>query len=262
MAEETIYTAETGMVTISTANARLDGGGTLGSVITGATTGTIIKSVSIKAQANTTEGMIRLFIFSGANNYLLAEIPVPSVTKSSRDKSFETHFELDLFLQEGDVLKASTEKGEPFNIIAIGLNVSYGTYPRMDTTIFTAQNGYTTISVANPNLDGTGTLVQILQSFSGSFLGAEIQRIFLKAISTTSSGMLRLFIRNSAGTSTLLFTEIPVSAVTPTATAPSFEEVLVYQNFFLQAGYKIMASTENAQTFVVSVEALNFASAS
>ena len=63
MAAETQYTANTGKVLISTANSNLDGTGTLGTVLTAASNGTLIKAITVKAQVNTTEGMVRLFLF-------------------------------------------------------------------------------------------------------------------------------------------------------------------------------------------------------
>lgn len=89
MAAETQYTANTGCVTISTANSNLDGTGTLGTVLTGASNGTLIKSIIVKAQTNTTQGMIRLFVNGGGATELIAEIEVPAVTKSSTDPSYE-----------------------------------------------------------------------------------------------------------------------------------------------------------------------------
>jgi hypothetical protein len=260
MAEETQYTAKTGQVTISSANTRRDGTGTMGDVITGAANGTLIKSVFIKAQTNTTEGMIRLFVYTGASNpVLIGEIPVSNITKSSRDKSFETYLELDLFLQSGDTLKASTENAETFNVIAIGLDVAYDTTAsRLDSTLFMAQTGFSGIALANPNLNGTGFMSQILLTNSTPYNGAQIKRIFLKANASTTPGMVRLFIRNTAETLNTLFTEIPVPAVTPTATAETFEYVLEFNNLFLQTEYSILASTENAELFVVTAEAMNF----
>ena len=64
MAEETQYVANTGMQTISTANSNLDGTGTLSSaILTGSANGTLIKTVTVKAQVTTTQGMVRLYIY-------------------------------------------------------------------------------------------------------------------------------------------------------------------------------------------------------
>lgn len=261
MAEETQFTVNMGLATISTANGNRDGTGTIGNVITGASNGTLIKTVTVKAQTNTTEGIIRLYVYNGTITGLLAEIPVSSVTLSSRNPSFEIHLNLDLFLKEGYILKASTEKAETFNIIAIGLNQSYNTTSvRSDTTQYEAQDGIGKLSIANPNLDGTGTVVSLIQASTvgSGWLGEKIGKMHLKATGSTTPGMLRLFIQNSAGTVTTLFSEIQVPAVTPTTISPSFERIVMYNNFFLQTGYKIMGSTENAQSFGAVTEGMLF----
>ncbi len=60
MAEEIQYTANTGMVTISSANSNLDGSGDIYKVLVGAANGTVIKTVTIKAITSTKKGMVRL----------------------------------------------------------------------------------------------------------------------------------------------------------------------------------------------------------
>ena len=125
MAAETQYTANTGMVTISTANSNLDGTGTLGTLLTAASNGTLINSITCKAQGNTTQGMIRLFIYDGTNTRLVQEIEVPAVTKSGQDHSFETTIQCDFRLKSGDVFKVSTQNAETFNVIANAVNWAY-----------------------------------------------------------------------------------------------------------------------------------------
>lgn len=125
MASETQYTANTGCVTISTANSNLDGTGTLGAVLTGAANGTLIKSIIIKAQTNTTQGMVRLYSNGGGATELIAEIEIPAVTKSGSNPSFETYLEINYALKSGYILKASTQNAETFNVIAEGLDWEY-----------------------------------------------------------------------------------------------------------------------------------------
>ncbi len=81
MAAETQFTANTGFAVIDTANTNLDGTGTIGSVITGASNGTLIKTITVKALDNTTNGMVRLFIYNGTNKRLISEIEIPPVTR-------------------------------------------------------------------------------------------------------------------------------------------------------------------------------------
>lgn len=112
MAAETQYTANTGMVIISSGNPLLNGGGALGTVLTGASNGTLIKTVSIKAQGTTTHGMVRLFIYDGTNTKLISEVEIPAVTRTVTDPAFEISIPMDYSLKSGWSLKASTEQNE------------------------------------------------------------------------------------------------------------------------------------------------------
>jgi len=127
--ERAKYTANTGQVSISTANTNLDGTGTLGTVITAPKTafskGTLIKTITIKSQVNTTDGMVRLFVYDGTNTRLLLEVPVKAVTKSASADSFHKVINLNYYLEENCSIKASTEKAETFSIIAEGLDITY-----------------------------------------------------------------------------------------------------------------------------------------
>lgn len=251
MAAETQYTANTGLVAISTANTNLDGTGTLGTVLTAASNGTLVKSVTIKAQGNTTQGMVRLFVTGGGSTNLISEIEIPAVTKSSVDPSFEIHMPINYALKSGYVLKAATNNAETFNVIGEGLDwVYYTTSVRPESTKYTANTGMVQIATANSNLDGSGTLGSVLTAASN---GTLIQTVQVKAIVNTTAGMVRLYIYN--GTTNFLFTELRVSAVTKSATANSFSHPLFFINdFALQSGYLLKASTQNAETFNVIAE--------
>jgi hypothetical protein len=257
MAEETQYTANTGMVTISTANSNLDGSGTLSSaIITGTSNGTLVKTVTIKAIQNTTHGMVRLFIYDGSNTKLAAEIEIPAVTKSSTDPAFEIMIPVDFALKSGWSLKASTEKAESFNVIAEGLDWEYyASSVRPESINYTSNLGMATISTANSNLDGTGTLGTILTAASD---GTQIQTITIKSQVNTTAGMIRLFLYD--GSNTKLLTEIPVVAITKSATVNSFSRKIDFggQGFALKSGWILKASTEVAQSFNIIAEGLNW----
>lgn len=108
---------------ISTANSNRDGTGTIGTVYTGGTNGSRIDNVIIKATGTTTAGMVRLFVHNGSSYFLVTEIYVPPMTASATVSTFETQFvfENGLILASSSwSLRASTEKGETFNVIAIG----------------------------------------------------------------------------------------------------------------------------------------------
>jgi hypothetical protein len=87
---------------------------------------------------------------------------------------------------------------------------------------------------------------------SGTYKGLRIESITVKALVTTTSGMVRLFLYN--GSNTRLITEIPVPAITASATEPSFEKKISLSGFHLKAGWEIWASTEKNEAFAVTVE--------
>ncbi len=257
MAEETQYTANTGMATISTANSNLDGSGTLGTILTGASNGTLIKSVSIKATGNTTVGMVRLFVHDGANTaYLLLEVPVPKNAQASTNPAWEEQITLDFTLKSGYILKASTQVAESFNVIAEGMDWAYyGGSVRTDTTKWTPNNGRASISTANSNLDGSGTLgTAFTAGTSATYKGASIRSISIKSTVNVTSGMVRIFLYDGTNTA-LLLTEIPVKTETKSALDEAFDRTVIFDDDFdLKAGWSIKVSTQVAENFRVVVE--------
>lgn len=266
MAEETQYTANTGMVTISTANSNLDGSGTISAaIITGASNGTLIKTVTVKAQGNTTQGMVRLFIYDGTNTKLVAEIETPAVTKSATDPSFEIIIPVDFALKVNWSLKASTEKGETFNVIAEGMNWAYYGSVRPESSKYTANTAMATITTANTALTGAGTEgTNIWNIITAASNGTQIQSVTIKSKLTglTSAGMVRLFVNDGGGDGTthnFLLTEIPVEATTQSATAHSFSARVNFggKGFFLKNTWKLRATTETNDDFNVIAEGLD-----
>ena len=118
------YTANTGAVNISTANSNLNGTGSMGTVLTGALDGTLIKSVTIKAAGSTSEGMVRLFINPGGgpNIFLFKEIPIPASVQTAEQPAVVVTIRCNFTLNSGDLLKASTQVADSFNVIADALD--------------------------------------------------------------------------------------------------------------------------------------------
>lgn len=114
----------------------------------------------------------------------------------------------------------------------------------------TPKCGVGQVSVANTNRDGTGTVATV---FSAGANGSRIDAIDIKAVSTTTAGMIRLFLHD--GTNTRMLTEVPVVAATPSGTLPTWEAQLNVNTMaqvlplVLPAGYSLWASTHNAETF-------------
>lgn len=106
------------------------------------------------------------------------------------------------------------------------------------------------VSTANTARDGTGTIATI---FTAGASGSRIDAINLKAVGTTTAGMIRLFIHD--GTNARLLTELPVAATTPSATLPAWEAQLNTNSMsqilplVLPTGYSLRASTEKTETF-------------
>ncbi|HYG53369.1 MAG TPA: hypothetical protein VD905_20870 [Flavobacteriales bacterium] len=261
------------MVKISTANTNLDGTGTLGTVITGASNGTLIKNVYIKAtdtgNASIAQGMIRLFIYDGsANTRLLMEIDVPNASQSSTDPSWETCIPLNYHLKSGYVLKASTQNADNFNVVAEGLDYAYyATSVRPESTNYTANTGLVLANAANTALDGSGTVGTDLFSVvtagaSGSgWKGLVIDSINIKAIGDTTKGMIRIFIQNTGtgSSNTFLITEVFVPPVDASGTFQSFHRKVVFpQRLQIQAGYKIIVATQVAESFTVIADAMDW----
>ena len=110
--------------------------------------------------------------------------------------------------------------------------------------VATPKLGIALVSTANANRDGTGTIETV---FSAGANGSRIERVVVEARSTTTAGMIRLFLHN--GTTAFLWREVVVSAVTPSATVKTFREEIAVEDLVLQTGYSLRASTHNAENF-------------
>ena len=101
-----------------------------------------------------------------------------------------------------------------------------------------------TVSVANPNRDGTGTLVDLM---TGLLAGSTISSIVIKAQGTTTQGMIRFFYFD--GVTNHLYSETPVSAVTASGTSSTFTTTAYASGLIIGYNQKLRVSTEKAETF-------------
>lgn len=101
------------------------------------------------------------------------------------------------------------------------------------------------ISTANNNLDGTGSLTTILQ---GTNNGNSITSIDIKAVESTSQGMVRLYF--SDGVNTKLFWESSVPSITQDEVTPTYHSNLQF-DFVLPTEYLIKASTQVGNVFQI-----------
>lgn len=101
-----------------------------------------------------------------------------------------------------------------------------------------------TISVANPNRDGTGTLVDLV---TGLLNGTTVSSIVIKAQGTTTAGVIRLFYYD--GVANYLYSEVPVQAVTASSTNSSFTTSTFASGLIIGYNQKLRIATEKAETF-------------
>lgn len=112
----------------------------------------------------------------------------------------------------------------------------------------TVANAVAVLSSSNTNRDGTGTIVDII---TGAASGTRIDDISIAATGTTTNGMIRFYI--SDGTNTRLWREIGVIANTPSGTVSAWSYYLSDLGLVIESGWKLRASTHNAETFHVIV---------
>lgn len=122
------------------------------------------------------------------------------------------------------------------------------------------------IATANTGRDGTGTLgtVYTARSAANGGTGALIEFVTVCATTTTTAGMVRLFVDD--GTAHMV-REIAVGAITPSATVKAFTITTTEgadANGKLEVGIRLKpgdilkASTHNAETFTVRAEGGEF----
>ena len=119
----------------------------------------------------------------------------------------------------------------------MAVNANYAATPRIFAGL---------LSVANPNRDGTGTLVDLGAAGAS---GSRLEYAVLKALATTTAGMIRLFIHD--GTNAWIIHEEPVQAIVPGADNPSWSRMVNLGGVNLPANWSLRACTHNAEQFEV-----------
>lgn len=118
------------------------------------------------------------------------------------------------------------------------------------TFVITPKMGMVRFATGNSNRDGTGTLADII---TGGTFGTRIDRVTFMATSTTTAGLLRLYIYDGSS-ATRLWREVPVTAVTPSGTVATFRAVIQSPDahsplLVLPNSYVLKCSTVNAEQF-------------
>lgn len=110
--------AKTALGFIDSANSSMTGAGAT-TIYTASLDGGTISSIAIKAQGQTTPGMVRIFLqdSGGGTTELLFEVAIPGMPQSGTQPSFGIVIPLNFVVESGYKILASTQNGEPFNII-------------------------------------------------------------------------------------------------------------------------------------------------
>lgn len=112
--------------------------------------------------------------------------------------------------------------------------------------IGTPKSSSVAIATANINRDGVTGVYGTLHTAGAS--GSRIDVINITATGTTTAGMIRIF-NNGA-----MIREVPVLAITPSATQPAWSFELVFDPaLVLAASAVIKVSTEKAETFNLTI---------
>ena len=113
-----------GLAQITTANTNRDGTGTLVDVVVPVTSGgALITTVQVIATGTTTAGVVRLFLYDGTNNRLLAEQLVSAITPSTSVAVWSATITVNVTIPSTWKLKASTHNTETFNVIPLTANL-------------------------------------------------------------------------------------------------------------------------------------------
>ena len=120
-------TPKTAIAQVSTANTARDGTGTIATVYTAGSSGSVVYKVRVIATGTTTANVVRLFINDGTNTRLLEELMVPALTPSTSNHVFATEVTFPVtapvFLPSGYSLRASTNNAETYNVFAFGADI-------------------------------------------------------------------------------------------------------------------------------------------
>lgn len=86
------------------------------------------------------------------------------------------------------------------------------------------------VATANTNIDGTGTITELIAGATG---GTRVLEITAKGAATTAAANINIFLTTNSGTTYRLFDTIAVTAVTTGNTTPTFRGRTTYTNLVL-----------------------------
>lgn len=115
------------------------------------------------------------------------------------------------------------------------------------------------VSAANTNRDGTGTIATVA---TGTADGKRVDNVRIKAIVTTTAGMIRFYYSPDSGTTNYLIGEVVVSAITVAAGTAGFEYDWTPPGGFIDlvaTTDMLRASTHNAEAHNLYARSASYA---
>lgn len=126
MAAEPVFavTPRIASVNIATANTNRDGTGTVGTLITGASTGTRVAEIVCQARVTTTAGMVRIFLYDGTY-YFFDEVAIAAATVSASAKAtrVSTTYNNLILPNASWSVRVSTHNAESIDVTALGADL-------------------------------------------------------------------------------------------------------------------------------------------
>jgi hypothetical protein len=118
-------TPRIGATNVATANTNRDGSGTVATLIVGASTGTRVAEIIVKARVTTTAGMVRVFLYDGTTYRLLDEYSIAAATVSAsvQGTRVSTTYNNLILPSASWSIVVSTHNAESIDVIALGADL-------------------------------------------------------------------------------------------------------------------------------------------
>jgi hypothetical protein len=104
---------------------------------------------------------------------------------------------------------------------------------------------FASLSSANTNLDGTGTITSLI---TGAATGTRVLEINMQCSATSAAALVNIFLSTDSGSNWVLFDQIAVTAATVNNTTRANRNIATYTNLILpNANFSIGVTTTIAQ---------------
>ena len=118
--------------------------------------------------------------------------------------------------------------------------------------VSTPRVGVASLSAANTNIDGTGSITALL---TGAAAGTRVLEIDVQCAATSAAALVNVFLSSDSGSTWTLFDQVAVSAATVSTTVKANRNLATYANLILpSASHQLgVASTVAQATKVIAL---------